>query len=105
VVALVMAFGAIVMSITMADLDSTPTCAAVRSGAASLPSDRQCFDGSQARKGAVFGLGIAGAVAAAVAAVLAAAWALGRARSSRVVAAAVAAALALSGFSILIGAL
>jgi hypothetical protein len=103
-VALAMAFGAIVMSITMADLGGTPTCAAVRSGNATVPSDRRCFDGSEPRKSAVFGLGIAGAAAAAAAALLALALALGRARSVRLLAVAVAAALALSGLSILIGA-
>jgi hypothetical protein len=102
-VALVMAFGAIVMAITMSDLDGTPTCAAVRSGAASVPADRKCFDGSAARKSIVFAIGIAGAAAAAVAGVAGIALAAGR-PWRRLLLAAVALALALSGLSILIGA-
>jgi hypothetical protein len=103
VVAVVMAFGAIVMAITMADLNGTPTCAAVRSGAAGVPSDRKCFDGSAARKSAVFGLGIAGAAAAALACLAGVGLAAGR-PWRRPLLAAVALALALSGLSILIGA-
>jgi hypothetical protein len=105
VVALVMAFGAIVMAITMDDLEGTPTCAAVRSGEASVPSDRKCFDGSAARKATVFALGIAGTAAAAAATLLALALTVGRPLPGRALAAAAAAALALSGLSILIGAL
>jgi hypothetical protein len=101
--ALVMVFAAIVMAITMADLDGTPTCAAVRSGAATVPSDRQCFEGSAGRKSVVFGFGIAGTVSAAAAAIIATAFALDG-RRGRPLAVVVALALALSGLSILIGA-
>ena len=102
--AVVLAFGAIVMAITMDDLDGTPTCSAVRSGAAGLPSDRKCFDGSDARKTTVFAIGIAGAAAAALGVLVALGLAAGR-PWKRLLGAAAAAALALSGISILIGAL
>jgi hypothetical protein len=102
VVAIIMVFGAIVMAITMDDLAGTPTCAAVRSGAATVPADRKCFDGSTARKAAVIGIGIAGAASAAAGAVLALAFAFD-ARLRRLLAAAVALALGLSALSILIG--
>lgn len=103
VLALVVAFGALVMAITMDDLAGTPTCAAVRSGSAAVPSDRKCFDGGEARKAAVLGTGIAGAASAAGAAVLAVAFAV-RGRPVRLLTAAIALALALSGLSILVGA-
>lgn len=101
--AVVTVFAAIVMAIAMNDLAGTPTCAAVRSGDATVPSDRKCFDGSAARKGVVVGLGIAGAASAAAAVILAAAFALDG-RRARLMATAIALALALSGLSILIGA-
>jgi hypothetical protein len=104
-VALVFAFGAIVMAITMDDLDGTPTCASVRSGDASVPPDRKCFDGSVARKAAVLAIGIAGAAGAALATLLAGALALGRVLSGRILGLSAAAALGLSGLSILVGAL
>ncbi len=103
VLALVMALGALVMAITMDDLAGTPTCSAVRSGAAAIPSDRKCFAGSEARRSAVLGMGIAGAASAAAAAVLAVAFAL-RGGPVRLLAAAIALALALVGLSILVGA-
>lgn len=103
VAAVAMAFGALVMAITMHDVDRTPTCAAVRSGSAAVPSDRQCFDGSEARKWTVFGLGVAGAASAAAAAILATAFAVGGARV-RILAAAIVLALSLSALSILVGA-
>jgi len=71
VLALVLAFACAVMVIAMADIGSTPTCDDVRSGAAALPSDNQCFDGSSGAKTASLILGWPSGVLAGVAAIIA----------------------------------
>lgn len=71
ILAIVLAFACAVMVIAMADIGSTPTCDDVRSGAAALPSDNQCFDGSSAQKVASLVLGWPSGVLAGVAALLA----------------------------------
>jgi hypothetical protein len=71
VLALVLAFACAVMVIAMADIGSTPTCDDVRSGAAALPSDNECFDGSSGQKVASLVLGWPSGVLAGVAALIA----------------------------------
>jgi hypothetical protein len=71
ILALVLAFACAVMVIAMADIGSTPTCDDVRSGAAALPSDNECFDGSSGQKVASVVLGWPSGVLAGVAAIIA----------------------------------
>jgi hypothetical protein len=71
ILALVLAFACAVMVIAMADIGSTPTCSDVRSGAAALPSDNECFDGSSAQKVVSLVLGWPSGVLAGIAAIVA----------------------------------
>jgi hypothetical protein len=71
ILALALAFACAVMVIAMADIGSTPTCKDVLSGAAALPSDNECFDGSSAQKTASLILGWPSGILAGVAALLA----------------------------------
>ena len=71
VLALVLAFACAVMVIAMADIGSTPTCDDVRSGAAALPSDNECFDGSSGQKVVSLVLGWPSGVLAGMAALIA----------------------------------
>jgi hypothetical protein len=71
ILALVLAFACAVMVIAMADIGSTPTCDDVRSGAAAVPSDNECFDGSSGQKIISLVLGWPSGVLAGVAALIA----------------------------------
>jgi hypothetical protein len=59
------------MVIAMADIGSTPTCDDVRSGAAALPSDNECFDGSSGQKVVSLVLGWPSGILAGIAALVA----------------------------------
>lgn len=71
ILALALAFACAVMVIAMADIGSTPTCEDVLSGAAALPSDNECFDGSSAQKVISLVLGWPSGILAGAAALLA----------------------------------
>jgi hypothetical protein len=71
ILALVLAFACAVLVIAMADIGSTPTCDDVRSGAAALPSDNECFDGSSTQKVVSLVLGWPSGVLAGIAALVA----------------------------------
>jgi hypothetical protein len=71
ILALALAFACAVMIVAMSDIGSTPTCKDVLSGAAQLPSDNECFDGSSAQKTISVILGWPSGVLAGVAALLA----------------------------------
>lgn len=71
ILALALAFACAVMVIAMADIGDTPTCEDVRTGAAPLPSDLECFDGSSAQKTIALILGWPSGVLAGIAALAA----------------------------------
>lgn len=71
VLALALAFACAVLVIAMADIGGTPTCDDVRSGAAALPSDNECFDGSSGQKTVSVVLGWPSGVLAGIAALVA----------------------------------
>ena len=81
---LALAFACAVMVIAMADIGDTPTCADVRSGAAPLPSDLECFDGSSTQKTISLILGWPSGILAGIAALAALFFAItGRVRQAR----------------------
>jgi hypothetical protein len=71
ILALALAFACAVMVIAMADIGDTPTCEDVRTGAAPLPSDLECFDGSSAQKTIALILGWPSGILAGIAALAA----------------------------------
>jgi hypothetical protein len=71
VLALALAFACAVMVIAMADIGDTPTCDDVLSGEAELPSDNECFDGSNGQKTASLIFGWPSGVLAGIAALFA----------------------------------
>ena len=69
--ALALAFACAVLVIAMADIGDTPTCDDVLSGEAPVPSDNECFDGSNGQKTASLVLGWPSGVLAGIAALFA----------------------------------
>jgi hypothetical protein len=95
------------MIAAMVDINDTPRCndpAAIASYHRSHPFDRtiDCFDGGQAKKVVVMGLGFAGGAVGAIAAIMALAFTV-TGRNGRRLMAATALAIVLSGLAILIG--
>jgi hypothetical protein len=99
--ALLLALAAAIVIVTMADLGGTPTCEDVLSGAAAVPADRECFDGSAAQKTISVILGWPGGILAALAALAALAFAFTGKRGRLVVQLSVAA-VVLVAISILV---
>jgi hypothetical protein len=99
---LILAFACAVLISAIVDIGDTPTCADVQSGAAALPSDQQCFDGSSTQKVITEVLVWPGGVLAGVAAFLALAFAV-TGRQGRRVLWVVALAIVLAGLGLLIG--
>ena len=99
---LALAFACAVMVIAMADIGDTPTCADVRSGAAPLPSDLECFDGSSTQKTISLILGWPSGILAGIAA-LAALFFTITGRYGRLVLQRTAAAVVLGAASLIIG--
>ena len=106
--ALFLAFGAAVMIIAMADINTTPRCddrAAIVKKALQNPGQKvDCFDGGSAKKAVVLGLGFLGGGIAAIAAVLALVFTV-TGRRGRLLLQITALAIVLSGLSILVGSL
>jgi len=102
ILALALAFACAVMVIAMADIGDTPTCADVRSGAAPLPSDLECFDGSSTQKTIALILGWPSGVLAGIAALVALFFVV-TGRQGRLVLQLTGAAIALGAASLLIG--
>ena len=99
---LALAFACAVMVIAMADIGDTPTCADVRSGAAPLPSDLECFDGSSTQKTISLILGWPSGILAGIAALGALFFAI-TGRAGRLVLQLTAAAIVLGAASLIIG--
>src|SRR3954447_9464850 len=99
---LILAFACAVLISAIVDIGNTPTCADVQSGAAALPSDQQCFDGSSTQKVIAEVLVWPGGVLAGVAAFLALAFPV-TGRNGRRVLWVVALAIVLAGLGLLVG--
>jgi hypothetical protein len=97
-----LAFACAVMIAAVSDIGGTPTCADVQTGKASLPSDRQCFDGGSTKKAITQVFMWPGGVLAGVAALLALAFAV-TGRNGRRLLMVLALAIVLSGLGLLIG--
>ena len=101
--ALALAFAGAVMIIAMAEISDTPTCDDVISGAAALPADGECFDGSSGQKAVSLVLGFPSGALAGIGAVAAFFFAV-TGGGGRLLMRLTGAAIVLGGLSILIGA-
>ena len=102
--ALALAFACAVMIVAMVEISDTPTCDDILSGAAALPSDNECFDGSGGQKTISLVLGFPSGVLAGIAA-LAALFFAATGRNGRLLMQLTGAAIVLGGLSILVGSL
>ena len=104
ILALALAFACAVMIVAMVEIGDTPTCDDILSGAAALPSDGECFDGSSGQKTVSLVLGFPSGVLAGIGA-LAALFFAATGRSGRLLLQLTGAAIVLGGLSILVGSL
>ena len=102
VLALTLAFACAVLVLAMSDIGSTPTCKDVLTGAAPLPSDGKCYDGSSAQKAISLVLGWPSGILAGLATLVALFFAF-TGRRGRLLLQLTGAAVVLGGLSILVG--
>ena len=102
VLALVLAFVAIVAILVMVDIGSTATCEDVISGEADFNDDNECYDGSSTTKLVALVLGWPGAILASISVVLALGFAF-RGRGGSLLIKVIVVAAVLLGLTLLIG--